>query len=157
MSPKDRAALPVGCPPYPEPSEMPQEQLRASHQTLLRLRDLTRAAEAGDEDALPEIRRLLGESPERAWCLVDLAMVAEQSLVERGLREDQSAAKAALRQQLQAMRAELAGENHSPLERLLSERVVATWLEVQIFQTLYFQGEARLSVAQGEYHQRRLV
>jgi len=34
--------------------------------------------------------------------------------------------------------------------------VVTTWLEVQIFQTLYFQSEDRLSVAQGEYHQKRL-
>ena len=156
MSPKDRAALPVGCPPYLEPSEMPQEQLRTSHQTLLKLKDLTRAAEAGDEDALQEIRKLLGERPELAWCLVDLARVAEQSLVEKGLREDQPSVQAALRHQLQAMRAELAGENPSPLERLLVERVVATWLEVQIFQALFFQSEDRLSVAQGEYHQRRL-
>jgi hypothetical protein len=123
---------------------------------LARLQARRRRGGARDEDALPEIRKLLGESPELAWCLVDFARVAEQSLVEKGLREDQPSVKVALRHQLQAMRAELAGENPSPLQRLLAERLVATWLEVQIFQTLYFQGEDRLSVAQGEYHQRRL-
>jgi hypothetical protein len=156
VSPKDKKALPVGCPPYPEPSEMPKVQLQASHRTLLRLRDLTRAAEAGDEDALQEIRKLLGERPELAWSLVDLARVAEQSLLEKSLGGDQPSVKVALRIQLQAMRIELAGENPSPLERLLVERVVATWLEVQTFQALYFQNEDKLSMAQGEHHQRRL-
>jgi len=34
--------------------------------------------------------------------------------------------------------------------------VVVIWLELQTFQSLYFQNEDKLSVAQGEYHQRRL-
>ena len=54
------------------------------------------------------------------------------------------------------MRIEVAGENASPLERLLAERVVATWLEVQLFSGLYAFGMNKENLRQGEYRQKRL-
>ena len=47
-------------------------------------------------------------------------------------------------------------EPGSPLERLLAERVVATWLEVQLFSGLYGAKLGKLTLGQGDYHQKRL-
>src|SRR5215212_533297 len=45
----------------------------------------------------------------------------------------------------------------SPLERLLAERVVATWLQIQLFEGLYASGMSKnMTIAQGSYHQKRL-
>jgi hypothetical protein len=54
------------------------------------------------------------------------------------------------------MREEIAGKNSSSLERLLSERVVVTWLEVQFFEALYAQNMRNLTIPQAEHHQKRL-
>jgi hypothetical protein len=135
---------------------MTQEQVEETRNTLDRLRNLVDSADEGDKDALPEIRRLLDERPELAWHLVDLANVAEESLMKWGLGEDQSTVKKIIGRQVESMKREVAGENPSPLERLLAERVIATWVEVQIFEAYFFQNEGRLSIPQGEYHQKRL-
>jgi hypothetical protein len=55
------------------------------------------------------------------------------------------------------MREEVAGENPSPLERLLAERIVITWLQIQLFEGLYASNMSKsMSVVQGNYHQKRL-
>ena len=66
------------------------------------------------------------------------------------------ASKELLRHQLESMRIEVAGENPSPLERLLAERVVATWLQVQLFEGLYAVGMKNETLSQGDYRQKRL-
>ena len=70
--------------------------------------------------------------------------------------KDDLAAKELIRWQLEAMREEIAGKNSSPLERLLSGRVVLTWLEVQYFEALYAQNMRNLTIPQAEHHQKRL-
>jgi hypothetical protein len=50
----------------------------------------------------------------------------------------------------------LAGANPTPVERLLVERVVACWLQVQDADVRYAQGQKELTFAQGEYYQRRM-
>jgi hypothetical protein len=54
------------------------------------------------------------------------------------------------------MRIEVAGENPSPLERLLAERVVATWLQVQLFDAFYALGMKGGTIIQDEFRQKRL-
>jgi hypothetical protein len=54
------------------------------------------------------------------------------------------------------MRVEVAGDNPSPLERLLAERVVATWLEVQLFEGLYAVGMKDGTSIQDDHRQKRL-
>jgi hypothetical protein len=61
-----------------------------------------------------------------------------------------------MRQELRAMREEVAGEEPSPLERLLAERVAMTYLEVQHFDALYAQNMRELTIPQHEFHQKRL-
>jgi hypothetical protein len=63
--------------------------------------------------------------------------------------------KEALPRKLQRLREELAGPNPTPIERLLVERVVACWLQVQDADIRYAQAED-LSRASYDYYQRRM-
>jgi hypothetical protein len=127
-----------------------------SEKTVEKLRALLRLAEQGQEDAVPEIRQILDEHPGLAWRFVDVAHIAEDALIEGMTKEGDLATKELIRWQLEAMREQIAGKNSSALERLLSERVVVTWLEVQLFQALYAQNMRRLTMPQAEHHQKRL-
>jgi hypothetical protein len=132
------------------------EQQEESGKILEKLHDLLRLAEKGEEDAVPEIRQTLNEHPDLAWRFVDVAHIAEDALIEEMTEEGDLAAKELIRCQLEAMREQIAGKNSPALERLLSERVVLTWLEVQLFQALYAKNMRRLTMPQAEHHQKRL-
>ena len=62
----------------------------------------------------------------------------------------------AIPRNLKAMREEVAGQNPSPLERLLAERITVCWLELQYFEAIYAQNLGKLTITQGDYHQRRI-
>jgi hypothetical protein len=70
--------------------------------------------------------------------------------------EDNLAFREAVTRKLELMRAELLGDNPTPVERLLVERVVACWLQVQDAELRYAQGQADLTMKQGDYYQRRM-
>ena len=147
----------VGCSPAPNMSAISQAAMEESGRTLEKLRGLLGKAEKGDEDTVPEIRQILDERPDLAWQFVDVAQVAEEALIEKMSGEEDLAVKEIMRCQLKAMREEIAGENPSPLERLLAERVVATWLQIQLFEGLYASVMSKsMTIAQGSYHQKRL-
>jgi hypothetical protein len=135
---------------------MSSGELEQSEKTVEKLHDLLRLAEKGQEDAVPEIRQILNEHPDLAWRFVDVAHIAEDTLIEEMTKEGDLATKELIRCQLEAMRDEVAGKNSSALERLLSERVILTWLEVQLFEALYAQNMRNLTIAQAEHHQKRL-
>lgn len=82
--------------------------------------------------------------------------MAESAFVGEITRDQDLATKELLKHQLESMRMEVAGEYPSPLERLLAERVVATWLEVQLFSGLYAKGIKNKTMSQGEHRQKRL-
>jgi hypothetical protein len=131
-------------------------ELEEAEKTVEKLHDLLRLAEKGKEDAVPEIRQILNEHPDLAWRFVDVAHIAEDTLIEEMTKEGDLATKELIRCQLEAMREQIAGKNSSPLERLLSERVILTWLEVQLFEALYAKNMRNLTIAQAEHHQKRL-
>jgi hypothetical protein len=79
------------------------------------LRELLERANAGDPTALPEVRRALDEHPELAALLA-----AGKSLV----------AQEAIARQVADLRQRLAATAATPLERLLADRVVISWIEV---------------------------
>jgi hypothetical protein len=139
-------------------STMSSGELEEPGKTVEKLQDLLRLAEQGQEDAVPEIRQTLNEHPDLAWRFVDVAQIAEDTLIEEMTREEDLAVKEIMRCQLEAMREEIAGESPSPLERLLAERIVATWLQIQLFEGLYASGMSKrsMTIAQGSYHQKRL-
>ena len=161
MSPRNKLDKwqPAGDSPAPDNnmSTMSRGELEEPRKTVEKLQDLLRLAEQGQEDAVPEIRQILNEHPDLAWRYVDVAQSAEDALIEKMTREEDLATKEIMRCQLEAMREQIAGENPSPLERLLAERIVATWLQIQLFEGLYTSGMSKsMTIAQGSFHQKRL-
>ena len=119
-----------------------------------RLMALIDRAQDGDKGALPVLRKVLDEEPRIAG-FVNLARDVERSIVKK-ISGDDVFTHEAIPRNLKAMRKEIAGENPSPLERLLAERIAVCWLELQYFEAIYAQNLGNLTMAQGDYHQRRI-
>src|SRR5262245_1492710 len=84
----------------------------------------------------------------------DLARQAQLALIAKfGGRN--LAFREALPRKLELLRAELAGSDPPPLERLLVERVVACWLHLHHLELIY-AGKESLSVQLGAYYERCL-
>ena len=162
-TPKSKLAVrryedrPVGCPPGSDPAAMTKEEKEAHRDTVGRLEELVEKAGKGDKKPLPEVRKILKESPELAWQLMDVGRVAEWRYTEMMLKEEDFGKKEVLKAQLAAMREEIAGDNPSPLELLLAERIVLTWLQIQLFEDLYASSISKsMTIAQGNYKQKRI-
>ena len=147
---------PVGCPAPPDRASMSKKELEQRRDTVSRLKELTEKAQNGDKKAVSGIREILERSPDLAWRFTDVGMVAEWSLIERITKEKDLASKEMMSFQLESMREEIAQSSSSPLERLLAQRVVASWLQVQLFEGLYVQNMGNLSIRQADYYQKRL-
>jgi hypothetical protein len=151
------AARPVGHPRPPDLAAMSEREIEERRATVAKLRDLAARAQDGDEKAVLEIRKVLDGSPDLAWLFIKgPAKLAESALIDETTKDGDLASKEFLRHQLESMRVEVSGENPSPLERLLAERVVATWLEVQLFEALYAVGMKSGTLIQDDHRQKRL-
>jgi small-conductance mechanosensitive channel len=144
----------VGSSP-PDPKLMGKAEIEQRRETLTRLRDLLKQTEKGDEKVVPTIREILDQSPDLAWSFRNLGKMTERLLINEMTGED-LLAKEMIEHQLHCMRSEIAGEHPSPLELLLTERIVATWLQVQLFESHYACGLGKHTLAQGNYYQKRL-
>jgi hypothetical protein len=118
------------------------------------LQKLWKRARGGDASTLPALRTLLQNPRVVDLFGGDLARLAEQSFV-KAAAGDNLAFEEALVRKLDLMRAELAGPDPTPVERLLVERVVACWLQVQDADIRHAQAN-NLSINWGEYYQRRM-
>ena len=107
-------------------------------------------AERGDLTVLPALREALAANPDLWQTYGDLALQAEGALVRVAAGSNLLLAESLLLK-LRALKAELGGESPSPLERLLVERVSASWL-----QTAYFDGLVAQAAGAGEARQRAL-
>src|SRR5262245_27971554 len=94
------------------------------------------------------------ESPRMVEIYGNLALQAEYSVVNAAAGAN-LVFREGLLSKLKMMRAELAGENPTPIERLLAEHVVACWLQVQETEIRYAQAK-NLTINQGDYHQRKV-
>jgi hypothetical protein len=136
---------------------MSEREIEERRATVAKLCDLSDKAQDGDEKAVLEIRKVLDGSPDLAWLFIKgPAKMAESALIDEMTKEGDLASKEFLTHQLKSMRVEVAGENPSALERLLAERVVATWLEVQLFEALYTVGMKSGTLIQDDHRQKRL-
>src|SRR5215217_4516647 len=148
---------PVGCPPGSDPAAMTKEEKEAHRDTVGRLKELVEKAAKGANESLPEIKKILKESPDLAWQLIDYAKYTEYHHTKMMVKEEGSGLKEVLKAQLAAMREEIAGDNPSPLERLLAERIVITWLQIQLFEGLYANNMPKsMTFAQGNYKQKMI-
>jgi hypothetical protein len=140
----------------PDPKLMSKAEIEQRRETFTRLRDLLKQSEKGDEKAVPAIREILDESPDLAWRTRNIGKMAERLLINEMTREKDLVAKEMIKHQLESMRSEIAGDDPSALELLLAERIVATWLQVQVFESHYASGLRKHTLAQGTYYQKRL-
>ncbi len=122
---------------------------------LEEIRGLVARAKQGDKEVVPELRAALKEMPELARRYGHPAEKVEQVIIEKYVGEN-LLAKEAISRTLKLMREELAGVDPTLLERLLTERVVATWLQLQFFEQLHFHSIGKLTDSQDEYHQKRI-
>ncbi len=86
---------------------------------------------------------------------MDFATLAERRFIENTTKDKYLALRETMEFQLAAIREEVAGEKPSPLERLLAERIVLTWLQIQLFEGLYASSMFEsMTSAQGSYYQK---
>ena len=140
-----------------EPSEADQRAGQAD------LAQLLKRAEAGDRSVLPQLQRALDSNAALWRGYGDLAAHAEASLAMLAAGPNLLLAES-LKRKLAELKAELGGDSPPALERLLIERVTATWLQTNYFDGLLAQaagaGEARLKVLrqqQDAAHRRHLA
>jgi hypothetical protein len=118
------------------------------------LLEIADRAQDGDKSALPAVRELL-KDPEQIDALGgNLARNAMDVLVRKYAGTNLLARESVTRK-LDRMRAELGGENPSALEKLLVERVVATWLHLTHLEAIY-AGKDSMSLELGGYYQKAL-
>jgi hypothetical protein len=118
-----------------------------------RLLAIVDGAENGDRTALSELRKTLADFPELISAFGgDLVMQVEAMLV--GKFSQLPTVREAISANLNALRAELAGENPSPIERLLVERIATCWLQVA-YADSKIAGIERFSIQEGDYLQRQ--
>ena len=112
--------------------ELPEE----TKQRLEELRALSKAAEEGDKGARRELRRaLLESSPEVIARASDVGRKSQHMLIVTAAGGD-LLTEYALSGRLDMMRADLAGENPTPLEVLLVERIVSAWMLHELLEVL---------------------
>src|SRR5262249_36040765 len=83
--------------------------------------------QAGDVSAVQEVRRALAAYPGLMEQICDLGRIAEQAVLDY-LAGTNLTLQEAARQFAAGLREELAGEAPSPLEKVLANRVVLSWL-----------------------------
>jgi hypothetical protein len=99
---------------------------------------LLERAEKGDSTVLPQLRRVLDESPALWQGYGDLSLQAQGALVQLAGGNNLLLCESLMRQ-MAALKAELMGESPSPLEKLLAGRVAACWLQVSYYDGLIAQ------------------
>jgi hypothetical protein len=98
--------------------------------------ELVRRANAGDDEALAELRFILDEC-EQIWQQVgDLGKHAEMAMIKLISNGNKLIAESLARKAAD-MRLQLAGPDPSPLEQICVQRIVATWLELQWTETTF--------------------
>lgn len=103
---------------------------------LAELAVLSEKAEAGDKDARKELRKLLRSSS--AEVIVEASSIARrgEAMLIKTISAGEPLMQEALKERMGQMRPEIAGENPTPLEVLLTERVVCGWLLVEVLEGL---------------------
>lgn len=84
---------------------------------------------------------------------------ASTRLVAWATGKDDQKTKESLRAEINAFAADLAGANPSPVERVLSETAALSWFALRMAEAHYAgaaNSERGLTIAQSDYHQRRI-
>ena len=112
------------------------ELSKDTREKLAALRSLSEKVEAGDKSARKELRKAVRESsPEVVAQASELAHRSQWALIKTATAGE-SLVEEALLTRLDLLRVEIAGENPSALERLLTEKIVGAWLLGELLELL---------------------
>src|SRR5262245_35901484 len=117
---------------------MPLTTSTTETETLERRQALVKRAEQGDESALPTLRAALDANPWIWQRYGDLAQQSQAAWLQL-IAGPNLLLRESVERKAEQLRAELAGPEPSPLERLLVERVIACWLQTQYADASYAQ------------------
>ena len=119
------------------PESLERYRLPAEVQERLEeLEELSEKAEEGDKEALRELKRAVRESaPAVIARASDVSRRAQHMLIETA-SGGSKLTQYALSGRLDVMREEIAGDNPTPLEVLLTEQVVSAWLWLTLLDAL---------------------
>ena len=117
-----------------------------------RLHELVNRAQQGDETALPELREALDADPALWEKAGDLSKVSLFSMVLLVSGKDLHRRECMLRK-VESLRQELAGPEPTPIEKLLVERIISSWLETSYFDVR--QDHCNITLAQAGYLSRQ--
>jgi hypothetical protein len=118
------------------------------------LRALVQSAQGGDPSALPRIRDILDHRPEVWQHVGDLAALAEHAWIAL-LAADHPVAVESMKRKVAEMKAELAGDDPTRIERLLVDQVVACWMEVSYLESVSAD-PGHSSLSQADFRLKRL-
>lgn len=118
------------------------------------LQQLVKRARQGDRTVLPELKKALDEDPQLWQAVGDLAKHAEATWI-RLISKDDLLIQESIRRELDRRRQELAGEDPTPLEKQLVDRIVACWLALQHAEMMA-ASTAESTLPQREHYLKRL-
>jgi hypothetical protein len=107
------------------PSQEANDQDESAH-----LQAILDRARAGDKSVLPELKRILDDNPFLWQENYQLVSLVEQGWLDK-ISDKNLLLSQSIRRQVEALKKDLAGASPTPLEQLLSERIVAAWLAMQ--------------------------
>jgi hypothetical protein len=136
--------------PKPEPATPPPDPASALRKSAQEFLKVVAKARAGDAKVLPRLRRVLDQHPEVWRFAGDLARLTQKSWINQ-ITGDPLMAESIIRQAA-AMKADLEGPAPTPLERLLVDQVIASWLETQSSQFTLTLPEQTLRQARHHVH-----
>jgi hypothetical protein len=113
---------------------------------------IVRKAEQGDQAALAEVREMLTAAGDADALGGNIAREALRLLV-KSTTAGNPVMRESTERKFAEMRAELLGPNPTALERLLVERIIATWYHLHSLEASY-AGRESMSLAQGLYYQK---
>ena len=114
---------------------------------------LLKRANGGDRSVLPKLRRLLDRYPELSQLFGDLGRCAKRGWIELATGNNVLVKETLLRH-VAGLQEELEGPTPSALERLLAERVVVCWLELQCLDPA-LRGEEQMPLRVAEFYDRQ--
>ncbi len=121
---------------------------------LTKLNAVIRKAQDGNKEALAEVRQMLAKPGIPDILGGNLAKEALNRLIKAYAGEN-PVVRESVGRKLDEMRAELSGPNPTAVEKLLVERVLATWLHLHHIEVVY-AGKEGMSLSLGAYYQKSI-
>ena len=113
---------------------------------------LTRAKQR-DPHVLPQVRQLIEQKPELWQRMMDLARQAQEAQIH-ALAGDDQILKAAVLSKFNALKKELGDGCSNPLEQIIIERILISWLQIQHTDLLFAKTPASDSALTKLLHKR---